>query len=79
MSSIMSKIPQNTSKTPKIRFVSKWVFRHSALRWEDKSVFVHVEGARTNGTEGRQAVEGGKWGEKEGKESKKELHCLVLI
>lgn len=31
------------------------------------------------GQTGRQAEEGGKWREKEGKESKKELHCLVLI
>ena len=31
------------------------------------------------GQTGRQTVEGGKWREKEGKESKKELHCLVLI
>lgn len=28
---------------------------------------------------GREAEEGGKWREKEGKESKKELQCLVLI
>lgn len=31
------------------------------------------------GQTGRQAEEGGKWRENGGKESKKELHCLVLI
>lgn len=36
-------------------------------------------GMTQTGQTGRQPEEGGKWREKEGKESKKELQCLVLI
>lgn len=36
-------------------------------------------GVTQAGQTGRQAEEGGKWREEKGKESKKELHCLVLI